>query len=68
MLLEVFTEPERGASYDDLVAVAQHAEAAGFDGFFCADHYSPSSGDDPRLPGPTDAWTTLAGVAPLVVV
>jgi len=59
--LVIFTEPQQGASYADLLRVAQSAEAAGFDGFFRSDHYLAMSGDG--LPGPTDAWTTLAGLA-----
>ncbi|HST83751.1 MAG TPA: TIGR03560 family F420-dependent LLM class oxidoreductase [Kineosporiaceae bacterium] len=61
MRLVIFTEPQQGASYADLLRVAQSAEAAGFDGFFRSDHYLAMSGDG--LPGPTDAWTTLAGLA-----
>jgi F420-dependent oxidoreductase-like protein len=59
--LVIFTEPQQGASYADLLRVAQSAEAAGFDGFFRSDHYLAMSGDG--LPGPSDAWTTLAGLA-----
>jgi len=61
MELRVFTEPQQGATYDDLLAVAQRAEALGFGAFFRSDHYLHMSGDG--LPGPTDAWTTLAGIA-----
>jgi F420-dependent oxidoreductase-like protein len=61
MRLVIFTEPQQGASYDDLRKVAQLAEEAGFDGFFRSDHYVAMSGDG--LPGPTDAWLTLAGLA-----
>lgn len=57
----VFTEPQMGASYDTQLAFAQAAERAGFDGFFRSDHYL-TMGDD-GMPGPTDAWTTLAGLA-----
>lgn len=57
----LFTEPQLGASYDDQLAYAQAAERLGFDGFFRSDHYLSSTGDG--LPGPTDAWTTLAGLA-----
>jgi F420-dependent oxidoreductase-like protein len=57
----IFTEPQQGAIYDDLRRVAQTAEAAGFDGFFRSDHYLAMGGDG--LPGPTDAWMTLAGLA-----
>lgn len=56
------TEPQQGASYDDLLAVAQATEALGFDGFFRSDHFQRMGDGDPS-PGPTDAWTTLAGLA-----
>jgi F420-dependent oxidoreductase-like protein len=59
--LRVFTEPQQGATYDDLLAVARRTEELGFDAFFRSDHYVAFSGDG--LPGPTDAWTTLAGLA-----
>jgi F420-dependent oxidoreductase-like protein len=62
MQLRIFTEPQQGASYDTLLAVARAAEELGFDAFFRSDHYlkmGPVSG----LPGPTDAWVTLAGLA-----
>lgn len=61
MRLTVFTEPQQGATYDDLLRVARHAQACGFDGFFRSDHYLTMSGSG--LPGPTDAWATLAGLA-----
>jgi F420-dependent oxidoreductase-like protein len=60
--LRIFTEPQQGASYDDLLAVAQTAERLGFDGFFRSDHYLVMGRGD-GLPGPTDAWVTLAGLA-----
>jgi F420-dependent oxidoreductase-like protein len=55
------TEPQQGASYDTQLALARAAESLGFDGFFRSDHYLTMSGDG--LPGPTDAWVTLAGLA-----
>jgi alkanesulfonate monooxygenase len=58
----VFTEPQQGASYDDLLRVAQTAERLGFDAFFRSDHYRRMGPGD-GLPGPTDAWITLAGLA-----
>jgi len=61
MELRVFTEPQQGATYDDLLAVARTAEELGFTGFFRSDHYLHMGGDGG--PGPTDAWTTLAGLA-----
>ena len=61
MRLRVFTEPQQGASYDDLLAVARLSEELGFDAFFRSDHYLAFEGDG--LPGPTDAWVTLAALA-----
>jgi F420-dependent oxidoreductase-like protein len=61
MDVRIFTEPQQGATYDDLLAVARLTEELGFDAFFRSDHYQAFSGDG--RPGPTDAWTTLAGLA-----
>jgi alkanesulfonate monooxygenase len=58
----IFTEPQQGASYDDLLRVARRAEDAGFDAFFRSDHYL-KMGEVSGEPGPTDAWLTLAGLA-----
>jgi len=63
MKLRIFTEPQQGASYKDLLAVAQHAEKLGFDGFFRSDHYVKMGDQASGLPGPSDAWITLAGIA-----
>jgi F420-dependent oxidoreductase-like protein len=57
----VFLEPQQGATYDDQLAVAQAAESLGFSALFRSDHYQAMSGDG--LPGPTDSWVTLAGIA-----
>lgn len=62
MRLRVFTEPQQGASYEQLLAVAATAERLGFDAFFRSDHFLRMGGGD-RGPGPTDAWITLAGLA-----
>jgi alkanesulfonate monooxygenase len=61
MELRVFTEPQQGATYDDLLAVARTAEQLGYGAFFRSDHYlgMGTRGE----PGPTDAWITLAGLA-----
>jgi F420-dependent oxidoreductase-like protein len=61
MRMRVFTEPQQGATYDQLVAVARAAERLGFDAFFRSDHYQRIGGGDPG-PGPTDAWLTLAAI------
>ena len=62
MDLRIFTEPQQGASYDMLLQAARATEAAGFSAFFRSDHYL-KMGDVSGLPGPTDAWVTLAGLA-----
>ncbi|WP_219414258.1 LLM class F420-dependent oxidoreductase [Pseudonocardia nigra] len=62
MDLRIFTEPQQGASYDDLLRVARAAEAAGYDAFFRSDHFL-KMGEVSGEPGPTDAWLTLAGLA-----
>ncbi|WP_066584015.1 LLM class F420-dependent oxidoreductase [Cellulomonas timonensis] len=62
MDVRIFTEPQQGASYADLLAVATATEELGFDGFFRSDHYL-RMGEGDGLPGPSDAWTTLAGLA-----
>lgn len=61
MQLRIFTEPQQGASYADLLRIAQATEELGFDAFFRSDHYLAMGGDG--RPGPSDAWITLAGLA-----
>jgi len=62
MELRIFTEPQQGASYDDLLAVAGKAEDCGFAAFFRSDHFL-RMGDGDGLPGPTDSWVTLGALA-----
>ena len=62
MRLRIFTEPQQGADYDTLLRVAKATEDLGFDAFFRSDHYL-KMGNVSGLPGPTDAWITLAGLA-----
>jgi len=59
--LRIFTEPQQGATYDDLLRIAQKTEECGFDAFFRSDHFLAMgvSGE----PGPTDSWVTLGGLA-----
>ncbi|TFV59091.1 LLM class F420-dependent oxidoreductase [Mycobacterium sp. PS03-16] len=61
MDFRVFVEPQQGARYADQLAVASAAEQLGYSAFFRSDHYLAMSGDG--LPGPTDSWVTLAGLA-----
>jgi F420-dependent oxidoreductase-like protein len=61
MRLALMIEAQQGMSYADQLAVARHAEAAGFETLFRSDHYE-------SFPGPanrptTDAWAVLAGLA-----
>jgi F420-dependent oxidoreductase-like protein len=65
MDIRIFTEPQQGATYDELLAVAQATERAGLDGFFRSDHYlaiGAPAGSRHAI-GSTDAWATLAGIA-----
>ena len=61
MQLRIFTEPQQGADYANLLSVARATEELGFDAFFRSDHYLAMGGSG--LPGPTDAWITLAGLS-----
>ncbi len=62
MKLRIFTEPQQGADYRTLRAVALATEQLGFDAFIRSDHYLAIGGGT-GLPGPTDAWATLAALA-----
>jgi F420-dependent oxidoreductase-like protein len=61
MKLRIFTEPQQGADYQTLRAVALATEELGFDAFFRSDHYLAMGGSG--LPGPTDSWVTLGALA-----
>jgi F420-dependent oxidoreductase-like protein len=67
MDLRIFVEPQQGASYERQLAVAQLAEAQGFDAFFRSDHLLAIGGqpmeNEGGLPGPTDSWVTLGAIA-----
>ena len=63
MDIRIGTQPQMGATYDDILGAAQAAERLGFDGFFVSDHVMGWRDPMESLPGPTDAWTTLAGLA-----
>jgi F420-dependent oxidoreductase-like protein len=58
----IFTEPQQGSTYAQLSRLAKATEDAGYDAFFRSDHFLHMGGVDPG-PGPTEAWTTLAGLA-----
>lgn len=61
MRYALMTEPQQGLTYDEILALATAAEAAGLDAFFRSDHYSSFPGGA-GLPT-TDAWTTIGGLA-----
>ncbi len=61
MDFRVFVEPQQGATYEQQLAVAQAAESLGYSAFFRSDHYLAMKVEG--LPGPTDSWVTLAGIA-----
>lgn len=63
MRIRIFVEPQQGARYADILAAALRAESLGFDAFFRSDHFLRMGTRMSGLPGPTDAWTTLAGLA-----
>jgi F420-dependent oxidoreductase-like protein len=62
MELRIMVEPQQGATYEDQLRVAKHAEELGFGAFIRSDHFLRMGGGDPG-PGPTDSWVTLAGLA-----
>jgi F420-dependent oxidoreductase-like protein len=55
----LMVEPQLGGSYEELLALAQGAEKAGFTSFARSDHYL----SDQESAAATDALTTLAGLA-----
>ena len=61
MRYALMTEPQQGLSYDDILALARSAEAAGIEAYFRSDHYASFPGDGGKPT--TDAWATLAGLA-----
>lgn len=63
MRLRIFLEPQQGATYEDQLAVARATEELGFDALFRSDHYLSMGDHVDGLPGPSDAWITLAGLA-----
>ncbi len=63
MELRIFTEPQQGATYEQQLAVARSAEQLGYGAFFRSDHFVVMGDHVDGLPGPTDSWVTLGGIA-----
>ena len=61
MELRIFTEPQQGRRTTTCSRSPWSAEELGFGAFFRSDHYLGMGTDG--LPGPSDAWITLAGLA-----
>jgi F420-dependent oxidoreductase-like protein len=61
MRFALMIEPQQGLTYDEQLAVARHAEAAGFEALFRSDHYESFPGETGNPT--TDAWTVIAGLA-----
>jgi len=53
--------PSPTQSFDEVLEIARHAEASGWDGLWLADHFMPDA-EDTSAPWP-EAWTTLAALA-----
>ena len=61
MRFSLMIEPQQGLSYAEQLAIAQRAEALGFETLFRSDHYESFPGEAGRPT--TDAWAVLAGLA-----
>ena len=61
MRLSVMIEPDGGQPYAAVRDLARHAEALGFAGFYCSDHYEPAF--DWFEHGAPDSWILLAALA-----
>jgi alkanesulfonate monooxygenase SsuD/methylene tetrahydromethanopterin reductase-like flavin-dependent oxidoreductase (luciferase family) len=57
-------EGSAGARWNNLKAMAQHAEAAGFDSLWVGDHFFfPGSGPGEPVLGRRECWSILASLA-----
>lgn len=61
MRFALMIEAQQGLSYAEQLAIAQRAEAAGFEAMFRSDHYESFPGESGQPT--TDAWAVLAGLA-----
>lgn len=61
MRFALMIEAQMGLSYEDHLALARRAEAAGFETLFRSDHYASFPGSSEQ--DTTDAWAIIAGLA-----
>ena len=61
MRFALMIEPQMGLTYEEQLAIARRAEAAGFETLFRSDHYESFPGESGGHT--TDAWTVVAGLA-----
>ncbi|HXG25295.1 MAG TPA: LLM class flavin-dependent oxidoreductase [Candidatus Binatia bacterium] len=61
MRFALMIEAQQGLTYEDQLAIARRAEAAGFETMFRSDHYASFPGDSNQVT--TDAWAVIAGLA-----
>ncbi len=65
MRFSIWPSPAR--SWAEILDLALHCEATGWDGVYYADHFMPNGGDATPLDGPTlECWSVLAGLAAAV--
>jgi F420-dependent oxidoreductase-like protein len=65
MRFSVWPSPQR--PWEELLAVGKYAEANGWDGIWCADHYMPDSPDGAPDAGPVlECWSAMASLAAAV--
>jgi alkanesulfonate monooxygenase SsuD/methylene tetrahydromethanopterin reductase-like flavin-dependent oxidoreductase (luciferase family) len=60
MRFALMIEAQMGLTYEDQLAIARRAEAAGFEAMFRSDHYASFPGADDQVS--TDAWAVIAGL------
>lgn len=65
MRFSIWPAPNR--PWDEILALAQHCEATGWDGVYVADHFMPNAPDATPLDGDTlECWSVIAGLAAAV--
>jgi F420-dependent oxidoreductase-like protein len=56
--------PDQRRPWQEIAAIADHAEATGWDGLYVYDHFMPNDPEDRVQDGPVlEGWTTLTAVA-----